>query len=324
MKNYYEILGVSKSATQEEIKKTYKTLSKQYHPDVNPNGEDKFKEISQAYDMIGDPIKRKKYDLESQSPFGFDSSFDFNSMFDEIIGGNSHFKKKSADKVIKIHVSPEESFNGTEKQINININAICNNCEGSGGSKKICNRCNGNGYMTQTVGSGFFKTTIQSNCFECKGAGEFLIDSCNFCNGNGVVLKNSTFNVIIPKNVDNGDFMRMVGIGDEHPKHDKGDIIIQVICSKTNNFEKSKYDLIYYLKLTLTELILLDDIEIPHPNGTIKINIPKNLDTDKPLRIFKKGYKINDHVGDFYIKLSIINNLSLTKEEKDKIITLIK
>ena len=104
MKNYYEILGVSKSATQEEIKKTYKTLSKQYHPDVNPNGEDKFKEISQAYDMIGDPIKRKKYDLESQSPFGFDSSFDFNSMFDEIIGGKSHFKKKSADKVIKINI----------------------------------------------------------------------------------------------------------------------------------------------------------------------------------------------------------------------------
>ena len=170
------------------------------------------------------------------------------------------------------------------------------------------------GCLSVPVGSGFFKTTIQSNCFECKGAGEFLIDSCNFCNGNGVVLKNSTFNVIIPKNVDNGDFMRMVGIGDEHPKHDKGDIIIQVICSKTNNFEKSKYDLIYYLKLTLTELILLDDIEIPHPNGTIKINIPKNLDTDKPLRIFKKGYKINDHVGDFYIKLSIINNLSLTND----------
>jgi molecular chaperone DnaJ len=325
MKNYYEILGVGENSTQDEIKKTYKKLSKQYHPDVNPSGEEKFKEISEAYDILGDDNKRRDYDQKRKNPFGqySDPNFDFNSIFEQMMGGNGH-KPKPADKIVELFITPEESFNGVEKTIEVDINKSCNNCNGTGGTRKVCTRCNGSGYIIQTVGTGFFKTQIQSNCFECKGVGEYIVDACGFCYGNGVNSEHSKFNVKIPSNVDNGDFMRMKEMGDEVPKYGRGDLILKIVCEKQNNFEKSNKDLIYYLKLNLKDLLINEQIEIPHPDGPIKINLPENLDTDKPLRILSKGYKTNQGVGNFYIKISVVNDIILSKEQKEKIVDLLK
>lgn len=320
MKNYYEILGVSENATQDDIKKTYKKLSKQYHPDVNPNGEEKFKEISEAYDILGNDNKRSDYDMKRRNPFG---NGGFGSIFEEMMG-HSQRQPKPVDKIIEIVITPEESYKGVEKTIEVDTNKSCESCSGTGGTKKTCTRCAGRGFIIQTVGTGFFKTQMQSNCFECKGTGEHLIDACGVCYGNGVISNHSKFNVQIPNNVDNGDFMRMRGMGDEIPKYGRGDLILKVLCMKHNNFEKSGNDLIYYLKLNFKELLINDQVEIPHPDGNIKINLPEGFDTEKPLRLFKKGYKVDGTVGNFYIKISIQNNLTLTYEQREQINNILK
>lgn len=323
MKNYYEILGVSENATQEDIKKTYKKLSKQYHPDVNPEGEEKFKEISEAYDTLGDDKKRGDYDMKRRNPFGGGGDFGFGSIFEEMMGQPKR-KPKPADKVIEIVISAEESYKGVEKTIEVDVNKSCNSCNGTGGTKKVCSRCAGRGFTVQTVGTGFFKTQIQATCMDCKGVGEYLIDACGFCYGNGVTSNHTKFNVQIPKNVDNGDFMRMRGIGDEIPGLGKGDLILKVVCIKHNNFEKSNADLVYYLKLNFKDLLLNGEIEIPHPDGNIKINLPDNFDTDKPLRLVGKGYKLNNGIGNLYVKLSITNTITLTNEQKEQIENILK
>ena len=321
MKNYYEILGLAENATQEDIKKTYKKLSKQYHPDVNPEGEEKFKEISEAYDTLGDDKKRGEYDMKRRNPFG-GGDFGFGDIFEEMMGQGRR-KPKPADKIVDIVVTAEESYKGVEKTIEVDINQSCNTCNGTGGNKKTCNRCAGRGFTIQTVGTGFFKTQIQATCTDCKGVGEFLINPCQACYGNGVVSKTTKFNVQIPKNVDNGDFMRMKNSGDEIPKFGRGDLILKVICVKNNNFEKSQNDLIYYCKINVIDFLTNKELEIPHPDGTLKINLPENFDTDKPLRLIGKGYKMSNVVGNLYVKLSV-NNVVITNEQKEQIENILK
>jgi molecular chaperone DnaJ len=323
MKNYYDILGIPETATQDDIKKAYRKLSKQYHPDVNPKGEEKFKEVSEAYENIGEETKRNEYDNRRNNPFG---SFDINSMF----GGafNDMMRNstpKAPDKVMDIFITPIESYFGAKKEIELNTFNRCKPCEGTGGEKKICDTCKGHGVVFQVMGTGMFRQQIRMNCPTCNGNGSILLSACGSCFGRGVTQEKETFSVSIPSNVDNGDFMRMKNKGDYHNKLNvRGDLILKVNMLNTDNYEKSGTDLVYHKKVDPISLVINDTMTINHPDGDLMINIPKNMDTDKPLRITNKGYITPNGRGNFYIRVSVQKTDDIDQEIKEKIKELLK
>ena len=192
MKDYYKILGVDKKSTKDEIKKAYRSLSKKYHPDVNPDGDEKFKEIAEAYEVLSDDTKRHQYD--NPNPFGnmnmgggFNPFEDFINNFNR---GNQQQMRRGPDKKIKIQLSPIESYFGINKPITYQTNHSCQSCAGSGGKKTQCEDCKGTGNIRRKVGTGFFTQVIDTPCIKCNGTGDIMIDACFNCGGTGVKQKN--------------------------------------------------------------------------------------------------------------------------------------
>jgi molecular chaperone DnaJ len=323
MKNYYDILGVSETSSQDEIKKAYRQLSKQYHPDVNPDGEEKFKEVSEAYENIGDENKRRDYDNRRNNPFANmgRGGFDFSSVFEEMMGGHRQQRPRRApDKMINVEISPVESYLGVKKEVTYEYNEICQPCNGDGGQTSVCNTCRGIGTITQRVGNGMFNQIVQTQCPSCFGKGKIIINPCNNCYGQGVLVKNETLLITIPKNVDNGNFMRIPSKGDFNQNMKlRGDLIMQINLNNKDGFEKNGNDLIYYLKLNILDVLLQKQIKLPHPEGELLINLPKSVSSDKPLRLVKKGYRGDVGSGDFYVKMNITNEIDISEEKLSKI-----
>ena len=329
MKNYYEILGVDENATQDDIKKAYRKLSKQYHPDVNPEGEEKFKDISEAYENIGDPQKRSQYDNMKNNPFagmGGGGGFDIHDMFEQMMGGGRRQQQpKAPDKVVSLKVNPVDSYFGLKKELNFDVSERCTPCNGSGGERKVCHGCNGQGFVIQVFGTGMFKQRMQSTCNVCNGSGSLIMKACNSCGGRGLTLKKENILITIPANVDNGDFMRVQGKGDfNNQVNMRGDLIIKIELINENGFEKIGMDLIYNKKASPLDVLINDKLDIPHPEGDIRINMPENLDTNVPLRVGGKGYKTPNGNGDLYIKVSVSKDGSISNEIKEKIKELLK
>jgi molecular chaperone DnaJ len=303
MKDYYKILEVEEKASQEQIKKSYRTLSKKYHPDVNPEGGDKFKDIAEAYDTIGNPDKRAQYDQSKNNPFaGGGSSFEdiFNQMFNRNGGGGFRQQKKSApDKVVKVQITPIESYKGIDKNIQYMKENHCGTCNGSGGEQQKCGTCNGAGFQIKTFGTGFMVQQVRQSCASCAGKGYTLIHKCHTCNGIGTKseIKNVSFK--LPKGIDSGQFLKLENLGD-YRNGQYGDLVVQVEMIEKDGFEKINNDLIYNLFLNLDE-IKNDKLRVPHPNGELSLNQPKIFDTSKPLRLRGKGY----NGGDMYVKLNV-------------------
>ncbi len=329
MKDYYKVLGVEETATQDDIKKVYRKLSKQFHPDVNPEGEEKFKEVSEAYENIGDETKRRDYDNRRNNPFanmGGHGNYDFNSIFEEMMGGHRQQRARRApDKIINVDINPIESYLGVKKEIKYDYKEICTPCNGDGGQTSICNTCRGVGTITQRVGNGMFNQIVQTQCPSCFGKGKIIINPCNNCYGQGILIKNETLLVTIPKNVDNGNFMRVPAKGDFNQNMKlRGDLVLQINLFSNDGFEKNGNDLIYYLKLNVLDIILQKQIKLPHPEGELLINLPKNISSEKPLRLVKKGYRGDSNSGDFYVKMNITNEIDLPQEKIDQIQEILK
>lgn len=321
MKDYYKILGVDKNASNKEIKKAYRELSKKYHPDVNPQGEIKFKEITEAYETLGDDEKRKQYD--NPNPFGNFSNMgsdDLRDMFNKFMNGDRRqHKPKTADKIIKVGITPVESYSGVEKQITYRFNSSCNTCNGTRGETKRCSICGGRGFVERMMGSGFFRQVLRNNCHVCNGTGNEIINACHDCGGAGIKQKIDNLSVNIPKNIDNGNFLKIVGRGDFDANTGQGDLILQIEIVNSDGFEKISDDLVYTKVITPIEMLLNNKIILPHPDGDMSISIPENNESEKPLRIKGKGYKTEYKTGDFYIKLNVVNKKP-TKEEIDNMI----
>jgi molecular chaperone DnaJ len=309
MNNYYEILGVSKDATQDEIKKAYRKLSKQYHPDVNPEGGEKFKEISVAYDTIGDETKRVQYDNKLNNPFGGSNGMSYEEMFNQMFGQQQNpFNqrgKAAPDKIIRVQVNPIESFNGVEKNIQYLKDNHCGVCNGSGGEQQSCNTCGGAGFQIKTFGTGFMVQQIRTACGTCAGRGYTLVHRCYSCDGKGVKPQTHEVKVKLPVGVDNGQFLKLASLGD-FKNGEYGDLVIQIEMVNQDGYEKMNNDLIYNLFLDL-EQIQQDKFTIPHPNGDLIMNALPIFDTSKPLRLRGKGY----HGGDMYVKLNVKFNRAI-------------
>jgi len=271
MNNYYETLGLSKDATQDKIKKAYRKLSKQYHPDVNPNEGEKFKEISVAYDIVGNETKRAQYNNKLNNPFNGGNPTSYEDLFNQMFASqrNGQRQKTAPDKIIKVQVTPIESFNGVDKTIHYMRDNHCNICSGAGGEQQSCGTCGGSGFQIKTFGTGFMVQQIRTACETCAGKGYNLTHRCYHCDGKGVKSQTHEVSVKLPIGVDNGQYLK-VG------------------------------NLIYNLFLNLEE-IQKDRFTVPHPNGELVLNALPIFDTFKPLRLKGKGYL----GGDMYVKLNV-------------------
>jgi len=305
MKNYYEILGIEEKATQEEIKKVFRKLAIQHHPDKGGD-ENKFKEINEAYEVLGDENRRREYDNRKTNPYG---GTQFEDLFSQMFGGNNPFgggnpfeqrrQQAAPSKIIKLKITPVESFLGSEKKILYFKENHCGNCNGSGGDQQSCGGCGGVGFKIKTFGTGFMVQQVRTACENCGGRGYTLVHRCITCAGKGTKTETNEINIKLPVGIDNGQYVKLQGLGD-FQNGIYGDLVIQIELESSEGFEKINNDLIYNLFFDLEDL-KKDVYTIPHPSGKLNTTAPKTFDSSKPLRLKGKGY----NGGDMYVKLHV-------------------
>jgi len=296
MENYYNILGVDENSTTDEIKKKYRKLAMEHHPDKGGN-EETFKKISEAYDVLNDESKRQQYDYQRKNKNN-------GGIFEEFFNSFNNRQRANVvpDKIIELEVGVLESYNSTEKVFSYLRNDKCQPCNGTGGEKLRCGTCNGSGVIMIKMGNGFFTQVIHQNCNHCKGNGFLYKKVCMSCNGKTTIPKSESIKIKIPHGVSDGQFFRMQGKGDFH-NNIYGNLIIKVKIVNEDGFEKNNSNLIYNLFLNLNDLKNIN-VQIPHPDGVISVKLPEIFDTSKPLRVKNKGFK-NDEIGDLIINLIV-------------------
>jgi molecular chaperone DnaJ len=295
--NYYSILGVEETSTQEDIKKAYRKLAKENHPDKGGD-EELFKKISAAYDTIGDETKRVQYDNQRKNPFGGGNFNGFGDMFNMFTTQFRQQRKPS--RVVNVSVDILKSYKNEKVSINYKRKEKCDPCNGTGGDKKVCNTCNGEGVLWKQMGSGMFVQMVQMPCESCKGHGTTLTNACYACHGTGTKDEIKTVEIKIPHGIDDGQMLRLGDMGD-YVDGIYGDLIVKIILTNESGFEKIGEHLIYNKFFNLDDL-KKDNFMIPHPEGDISINFPKHIDTSKPLRVKGKGFRLQNIVGDLLIR----------------------
>jgi len=309
MKDYYKILGVNKTATKDEIKKAYRQLSKKYHPDVNPQGEKTFKDVTEAYETLSDENKRKQYD--NPNSFG-----GFEDLFQQF---NRRNRARSVpSKKIMVNVGAIDVYFGRNKDITYQVEDGCNTCNSTGGDKVTCGTCNGSGVLQKQFGSGFFRQITTVSCHGCNGSGTIITNMCFDCSGKGTKLKYKNFSIRIPKNINDGEIINIRNQGDYHPGVGIGNLTIKFRVNKENGFYKEGNSLIYDKVMSPIDIVTEKPIIIPHPDGDMRVNIPKDYVTDKPLRIKLKGYEDGSGRGDLYVNI-FFKYTPISEEDKIEI-----
>lgn len=319
LKDYYKILGVKENSSQDEIKKAYRTLSKKYHPDVNPEGKEMFQNISEAYENIGDPKKREQYDFNRNNPFN-NSGPDFGDLFDLFNRGNNPFtqrrRQNAPDKVVVLNLTPFESYLGVTKDLTYQRKESCNTCNGQGGERMTCNTCHGRGVLQQQFEFGGAIHIQNTNCPSCRALGYVLTQVCFNCSGHGSKPALHKITVDIPKSVDDGDFLRVPNSGDYNPNIGVGDLVVQIKIINDGIYQKIGQNLYMNYKLSPESIFIKNDIKIDHPEGQLVVKFPLNFNTVTPIRLRGKGFLVNQGKGDFIIKFEIDSSLSNVTEEK--------
>ncbi|WP_343184137.1 molecular chaperone DnaJ [Buchnera aphidicola (Ceratovacuna keduensis)] len=336
-KDYYKILGISKSATDLEIKKAYKRLAIKYHPDRNQgnkNFEEKFKEIKEAYEILSNQEKRSAYDKYGHKAFdqsnynsyngNFSSTNDFGDIFGEVFGDifgdekKDHFEKGS-DLQYNLNINLEDVVNGIEKNIKIPTFKKCNFCKGTGNRKNLynnkCNTCNGNGQIH--VRKGFF--TIQQTCYTCNGNGKHIKDPCYKCNGEGRLNTIRTLSIKIPPGIDTGDKIRLNKEGEAGKNNaPNGDLYIKIKIKKHPIFKRKKSNLYCKIPINFSIAAIGGIVEVPTLNGKVKLKIPKETQYGELFRIREKGVKtINSmYLGDLICKIIVETPVNLNEKQK--------
>jgi molecular chaperone DnaJ len=313
-KDYYKILGVQENSSQDDIKKAYRKLSKEYHPDVNPDGTEKFQEIAEAYDVLSDSNKKARYDNLKNNPFG-SGGIDIDEFLSKMAGfGRNPFQQQRAapDKVITYNLGVLKSFTGGPTKITFQRTVHCNSCNGNGGERSSCYGCGGVGYFVQVVGSGFFSQQVRQPCTVCHGKGYTITNACWDCGGSETKNVLEEIQIDLPKGIDSGQFVRINGKGD-YNRGGYGNLVIKVEIVPENNFTRDGDNLIYNYTLGYGQLGE-SQYNIPHPSGGIIVKAPVVVDTNVPLRVRGKGF----NGADLYIKISVkydrtaIENLKIT------------
>ena len=346
-KDYYEILGVGRNASQEEIKKAYRKLARKYHPDVNPDDEstaEKFKEIQEAYDVLSDPDKRKQYDqfghaqegfagqrggfggFGDQGGFGFE---DFEDIFETFFGGLGGFGRRRSGPQrgkhlqVEMEITLEEAYQGAEKEIRIPRTETCEECGGAGGrqgtSKKTCSACNGTGQQQFVRNTAYGRFVNVQTCQACGGTGGVIEDPCPHCRGEGRSVKERVVNVKIPPGVDNGHRLRVAGEGESGVRGGPpGDLYVFVKVKPHRLFNREGDDLIYNLPLSFSKATLGTEEEVPTMEGTAKLRIPAGTQPQAQFRMRGKGMPRLQGMGkgDLRVKVNLEVPRKLNAEQK--------
>ncbi|MCK4589475.1 MAG: molecular chaperone DnaJ [Nanoarchaeota archaeon] len=344
-KEYYKILGVSKEASKEEIKKAYKRLAKKYHPDINkePDAEAKFKEINEAVSVLADDNKRQRYDQFGTTDFGagqgfggagfsdfmrgFDfGSFDFDNIFDMFFGGGRRRRSRAsqgADLQYDLEISLEEAAFGVEKKIPLNKLDICKDCAGQGGDLETCTGCGGHGFVRKTARTPFGMFQTQTACPKCRGSGSSLKKKCSKCDGEGRIRVKKTITVTIPPGVDSGNRLRVRGEGIAGENGGgTGDLFVVIYVRPDNVFKRDGDDLYLEVPISFTQAALGDEIEVPTLEGRAKLRIPAGTASHTLFKMKGKGIVDLEGYGrgDQMVRVEIQVPTKLNKKQK----TLIK
>ncbi len=329
-KNYYDILGVGKDASPEEIKSAYRKLAKQYHPDVNkdPGASEKFKEVNEAYECLSDPQKKSNYDQFGSSTgpqgfggFGGGSGFsgfsgfgDFGDIFGDIFsgfGGNAtqSMGARGEDLQVQITLSFEEAVFGTRKDIQVPRVESCSACHGTGAKNgteyTTCTDCHGTGQVRYQENSLFGRVIRQGACKTCNGTGKIVKEKCSECNGNGYKKVTSTISVNIPAGIDDGQVLTMRGKGNCGKRGgEDGDLHIIIKVKPHKLLVREGYDLSLKVYVPFYTLLLGGEVEIPLPKGTTMLKIPELTQSNTVFKLKGKGIK--------YLNKDTYGNLSVT------------
>ena len=340
-KDYYKVLGVSKDASSEDLKKAYKNLAKKHHPDLNKesgSGE-KFKEINEAYSVLSDDQKRSNYDRfgESGEQFsgfnqgtsgrGFNEDI-FSDIFEEFFHGASGFSGQKrdmsgSDLKYELEITFEEAFFGVKKKIHVNKLSKCEKCEGTGSEDdnyETCSTCNGTGMFKKQYRTPFGVISQSATCSACYGEGSQIKKKCKECNGKGRLKQQKEITVAIPPGIDDGNTLRLTGEGESGERGARsGNLYVTVFVDKSKVFERDGNNLLLDMPISFSQAALGDEIEVPTMEGKVNMKVPAGTQSHTIFRLKGKGIPFLDGYGqgDELVRLIIATPTSLTKKQKD-------
>ncbi|BAB05067.1 molecular chaperone DnaJ [Halalkalibacterium halodurans] len=337
-RDYYEVLGVDRNASADEVKKAYRKLARKYHPDVNkaPDAEDKFKEVKEAFDTLSDPQKKAHYDqfghTDPNQGFGGGGAGDFggfSDIFDMFFGGgggrrNPNAPRQGADLQYTMTLEFKEAVFGKETTIEIPREETCHTCSGSGakpGTKpESCPHCGGSGQLNIEQNTPFGRVVNRRVCHHCEGTGKYIKHKCATCGGKGKVRKRKKINVKVPAGIDHGQQIRLSGQGEAGVNGGPaGDLYIVFNVKPHEFFERDGDDIYCEMPLTFVQVALGDEIEVPTLNGKVKLKIPAGTQTGTSFRLRGKGVP-NVHgrgQGDQHVQVRVITPKQLSEKEKE-------
>ena len=349
-RDYYEVLGVSKGASDDEIKKAYRALAKKYHPDMNPGDKEaevKFKEASEAYAVLSDADKRRQYDQFGHSAFdggagggagGFDfSGMDMGDIFGDIFGdlfgtGRSRGRAnngpmKGANIRTSVRITFEEACFGTDKEVELTLKDECNTCHGTGAkpgtSAETCSKCGGKGQVVFTQQSLFGMVRNVQACPDCRGTGKIIKEKCPDCYGSGYVSNKKKIQISIPAGIDNGQSVRIRDKGEPGVNGGpRGDLLVEVIVSRHPVFQRSDMDIYSTVPISFAQAALGGEIRINTVDGDVMYDVKAGTQTDTRVRLRGKGVPSlrNKSVrGDHYVTLVVQVPTSLNKEQREQL-----
>ena len=342
-RDYYELLGVQKSATKEDIKKAFHKLAHKFHPDKKEGDADKFKEVSEAYSILSDDKKRAEYDSYGRvfgggtggnaggfNAGGFDFSqfqdafnqggFDMGDIFSDFFaGGGTRGKSRGRDISIDLEISFHDSVFGIKRTVLLAKTGLCDTCKGSGAAKGseviTCTHCNGQGKVHETTNSFFGAVTMVQPCRHCKGKGKIPKEKCHTCRGEGIYKKQEEIEINVPAGIDGGEMIRLTGMGEAVADGIAGDLYVKVHVQSDSRFKKDGPNLVTELSVKLSDALLGGSYKIETLDGPEMLDIPQGITHGETLQIKGKGVPVaRGKRGDFLVKIRITlpNKLSRT------------
>ena len=348
-RDYYEVLGVNKGASEDEIKRAYKKMARKYHPDLNPDNkeaEEKFKEVNEAYEVLSDADKKARYDQYGHAGVdpnfgaggfggGFDGSFDFGDLgdiFGSFFGGgfgggrrtNPNAPQRGESIRLSVTISFEEAAFGCEKEVSVDRYETCAVCHGSGcadgTSPEVCPDCHGSGYVTVQQRTPFGVMQSSQPCSRCGGKGKIIKSPCSKCHGSGKTSSTKRVEVKVPAGIDDDQSMRLTGLGDAGLNGGpSGDLIVIVTVRPDAMFERDRFDVHVTVPVTYSQAVLGAEVVVPTIDGKVQYTVPEGTQSGTTFRLRGKGiqYVNGRGRGDQYVKVVVEIPKKLTKTQRD-------
>jgi molecular chaperone DnaJ len=336
VKDYYNLLGISKDASQDDIKKAFRKLARKYHPDLNPgdkSSEEKFKEINEAYAVLSDPEKRTQYDnagttfeqfggFEGFRGYGGEAGFDFSDIFGDILGSQSEGVPRHGrgeDLLMRVELTLEDAFRGVTRQLTVNRTSQCSKCGGSGAeTSQTCAACKGTGHVQSS--RGFFR--MAQTCPECRGTGRKITSICKNCGGRGETVNTETLSVKIPAGVDDGSIVKLREKGNAgRGRGPAGDLLLEISIRHHPVFTRKGADIYVHLPVTFGEAALGAKVEVPTIDGTSIMKLPPGTQGGQKFKLAGKGFvhpKTKTR-GDEFVEIKIAVPKDIPEKAKEAI-----